>query len=58
MCSRDFTGSASIPASPNRLVAVVLTRSRIRSLSSTISALGAANDFNTDTGIPAWLPGV
>ena len=47
-----------MPASPSRLVAVVLTRSRIRSLSSTTSALGAANDFRTETGMPAWLPGV
>ena len=45
MCSRLFTGSASMPRRPSRLVAVVATRSRIRSLSSTRSAAGAANEF-------------
>ncbi len=58
MCSRLLIGSASMPSSPSRLVAVVATRSRIRSDSSMKSGGGAANDFTMDNGSPDWAPGV
>ena len=53
MCSRLLIGSASMPSRPSRLVAVVATRSRIRSASPMRSAGGAANDFTIDSGRPA-----
>ena len=40
------------------LVAVEAMRSRYRSPSSRSSALGALNERSTETGMPAWLPGV
>ena len=58
MCSRLWSGSASIPRRPSRLVAVVAIRSRKSSASSRTAAAGAANDLTIDTGSPAVLPGV
>ena len=58
MCSRLWTGSASTPSSPRRLVAVVPTRSPSASASSRIAWGGAANDLRIEIGSPAWLPGV
>ena len=45
MWSRLFTGSASMPSRPRRLVTVVVTRSRNASPSSAAPPLGAASDF-------------
>jgi len=58
MCSRLFTGSASTPTRPNRLVTVVLIRSPRASASCCTALGGAAKDLRIDTGIPALLPGV
>ena len=58
MCSRLLIGSASMPRSPSRLVAVVPMRSRRSSSSSRMAGGGAANDLRIDSGMPALLPGV
>ena len=57
MCSRLRSGSASMPRSPRRLVAVVAIRSRKSSASSRTAAGGAANDLTIEIGRPAVLPG-
>ena len=53
-----WSGSASMPASPSKLVAVVRTCSWSSSASSRMDWLGAAKDLRIDTGKPALLPGV
>jgi hypothetical protein len=58
MCSRLLTGSAAIPTSARRLVAVVATRSRKSSVSSRSAAGGAAKERTIETGMPAVEPGV
>ena len=58
MCSRLLTGSASIPRSPSKLVAVLEMRSRKSSPSSRIAGGGAANDLRMEIEMPASLPGV
>ena len=57
-CSRLFTGSASIPASPRMLEAVVATRWRRSSASSATSRAGGVKERRADTGVPAVPPGV
>ncbi len=58
MCSRDWTGSASISTKPRSAVAVLAIVSRKTSRSSSQSPVGAEREARILTGRPDSDPGV
>ena len=58
MCSRERSGSASMPSRPSRPDAVFWMRSRSASSSARIAGGGAASERSNPSGLPAVEPGV